>query len=209
MQDIHRVEFPLPLAFGARGGPSRLTEISTSVSGHEQRNAPHSLSRRRYDVGAGLKSTADLETLITFFEARMGQLYGFLFLDPLDHLSCKCDEDPAATDQDLGLGDGERTQFLLVKSYADSAATTLRPIAFPDEDSLLVAVDGAPVTATYNQQTACVVLSDAPAEGAVVTAGYRFFTPVRFDMAGLEISLEAFGAGQVISIPLVEVLPHG
>jgi len=191
MQDIHRVEFPLTLSFGVRGGPTRLTEISTSVSGHEQRNAPHRLSRRRYDVGAGVKSTTDLETLIEFFEARMGQLYGFLFSDPLDHMSCKCDAFPAATDQNLGLGDGVRTQFALVKTYADAAATTLRPIRFPQEDSLVVAVDGIATAASYQQETGCVTLTTPPAEGSVITAGYRFFTPVRFDMAGLEISLEA------------------
>ena len=45
-----------------------------------------------------------------------------------------------------------------------------------------------------------------PADGATVTAGYEFDVPVRFDTERLSVSLKAFKAGQIPSIPLVEVL---
>jgi uncharacterized protein (TIGR02217 family) len=38
-----------------------------------------------------------------------------------------------------------------------------------------------------------------------VTAGYEFDVPVRFDMEQLSISLAAFTAGHIPSIPLIEV----
>jgi uncharacterized protein (TIGR02217 family) len=40
-----------------------------------------------------------------------------------------------------------------------------------------------------------------------VTAGYEFDIPVRFDTDRIEISLAAFKAGSVPSVPLVEIRP--
>jgi len=42
--------------------------------------------------------------------------------------------------------------------------------------------------------------------GVVVTAGFRFDCPVRFDVDRLDVSLEAFGAGRVVGVPLVELV---
>jgi uncharacterized protein (TIGR02217 family) len=46
-----------------------------------------------------------------------------------------------------------------------------------------------------------------PAVGAAVSAGFEFDVPVRFDMDRLEISLTAFKAGQIPSVPMVEIAP--
>ena len=46
-----------------------------------------------------------------------------------------------------------------------------------------------------------------PSANAVVTAGYEFDVPVRFNTERLEVSLTAFKAGQIPSIPLIEVQP--
>jgi uncharacterized protein (TIGR02217 family) len=40
----------------------------------------------------------------------------------------------------------------------------------------------------------------------LITAGYAFDTPVRFDADRLDLSLDAFGAGRALSVPLIEVL---
>ena len=40
-----------------------------------------------------------------------------------------------------------------------------------------------------------------------ITAGFAFDVPVRFDTDHLVLSLSAFEAGQLPSVPLVEVLP--
>ena len=45
----------------------------------------------------------------------------------------------------------------------------------------------------------------APADGASITAGFAFDVPVRFDTDRLSISVESFHAGDVPSIPVVEV----
>jgi uncharacterized protein (TIGR02217 family) len=45
----------------------------------------------------------------------------------------------------------------------------------------------------------------APAAGAVVTAGFEFDVPVRFDTDRISASLAGFAAGEIPSIPVVEV----
>jgi uncharacterized protein (TIGR02217 family) len=46
-----------------------------------------------------------------------------------------------------------------------------------------------------------------PAEGLLVTAGFLFDVPVRFDTDFLEVDLAAFAAGEIPSIPVVEIRP--
>lgn len=205
---FHMVRFPFPLSFGARGGPERQTDIVQLASGHESRNSHVSQSRRRYDVGAGIKSLDDLHSLISFFEARHGQLYGFLFRDPMDFKSCAPQQAISASDQIIGHGDGDQTHFDLVKIYGDDQAEYSRKIAYPDVASLIVESDDVPALASWDEQTRQLVFSSAPAAGAVITAGFEFDVPVRFDMSQLDLALEGFGAGKAVNIPLIEVLPY-
>ncbi len=50
-----------------------------------------------------------------------------------------------------------------------------------------------------------VTLDAAPGEGAAVTAGFEFDTPVRFDADRIEVTLETFEAGRMAAAPLIEV----
>lgn len=204
MSQFHDVSFPFPLGFGARGGPSRRTEIVELASGREERNSPHAHARRRYDAGPGVKTLDDLAVLIAFFEARRGQLHAFRFRDPLDHKSCNPSQAPSATDQAIGTGDGVQTVFGLVKRYGDGADAYVRPIAHPVAGSVLAAVDGVPAAFSVNG-SGQLVFDAAPAPGASVTAGFKFDVPVRFNTAQLDIAVDAFEAGEVPSVPLVEI----
>jgi uncharacterized protein (TIGR02217 family) len=199
------VRFPFAVALGATGGPQRQTRIVTLASGREQRNTPWADSRRAWDAGPGVQSLDDVHALIAFFEARRGPLVGFRFRDPLDNRSCTPSQAPAATDQVLGTGDGERRDFQLVKHHASGAADWVRTIHKPVAGSVLVAVDGVAAGFAVDVTTGVVTLDEAPGEGAVVTAGFAFDCPVRFDTDRLEIGLDAIGAGAVPSVPLVEL----
>ena len=53
--------------------------------------------------------------------------------------------------------------------------------------------------------TGQVTFAAAPAAGAVVTAGFEFDVPVRFDTDRITASLAGFAAGEIPSIPVVEV----
>jgi uncharacterized protein (TIGR02217 family) len=50
-----------------------------------------------------------------------------------------------------------------------------------------------------------VQLTTPPAAGVVVTAGFEFDVPVRFDTDRIVTSLASFAAGEIPSIPVVEV----
>ncbi len=85
---FHEVRLPARLAFGSTGGVERRTEITTLASGFERRSTPWALGRRRYLIGANLRSLDDMAELVAFFEARRGRLYGFRFKDFADFKSC-------------------------------------------------------------------------------------------------------------------------
>lgn len=209
--DFHEVSFPLRLALQTSGGPVRRTEIVRLSNGLESRNARWAQARRRYDVGSSVKTLDDLYEVIAFFEARRGQLHGFRFRDPLDHRSGGPNAPIAPTDQVIGVGDGERATFQLSKRYGDAAAGSDRPIAKPVAGTVQVALDGVTVASgdlVIDSAAGTVTFaSGAPPAGVIVTAGFEFDVPVRFDIDRVEVHLTAFRAGQVPSITLVEIRP--
>lgn len=203
---FHEVRLPARLAFGSTGGVERRTEVVTLGSGFERRSTPWADGRRRYLIGANLRSLDDMAALTAFFEARRGRLYGFRFRDFADFKSCAPGAAPSATDQTLGEGDGARTTFALAKRYGDGSEAWSRRIAKPVADTVRVAVDGAPITRfAVDATTGVVTLEDAAPVGSAVTAGFEFDTPVRFDADRIEVTLEGFDAGRVAAVPLIEV----
>lgn len=206
MSGFHDVRFPERVGFGARGGPERLTEIVRLVSGAEERNARRAHSRRRWNAGYGVRGLRDLEEVLAFFEARLGRLHAFRFRDPLDHRSARAGAAVTAFDQVLGTGDGARAAFQLVKRYESGGHVYDRPVRLPAAGTVRVGVDGAEAAAqSVDALSGLVILDTAPSEGAVVTAGFEFDVPVRFDTDFLEADVAAFEAGEIPSIPLIEV----
>ncbi|MCX5576873.1 DUF2460 domain-containing protein [Kaistia terrae] len=205
---FHEIRFPTNIAFGSSGGPERRTEVVTLGSGGERRNARWAESRRRYDAGYGVRSLADLHQVIAFFEERRGKLFGFRWRDRADDSSTLPGSEPSATDQTLGVGDDAKMVFALKKTYGALHAPYERAIAKPVEGSVVLAVDGvATEDFAVDPATGLVTLAEAPADGAIVSAGFRFDVPVRFDSDQLVINLAAFEAGEIPSIPIVEIQP--
>ena len=211
LASFHDVRFPLAISFGATGGPERRNEIVSLTSGREKRNARFSQSRHHYDAGTGVRSLVDLHDVLVFFEARRGSLHAFRFRDPFDMKSCRPEEDVSPADQVLGTGDGVRARFPLIKTYGSGDDAYQRLIARPVIESLRIAVDGSeqssPGDFSFDQATGEIVFAPGavPGEGLEITAGYEFDVPVRFDTERMSMSLTAFKAGQIPSIPLIEV----
>ena len=204
---FHEVRFPTDLSRGATGGPERRTEIVTLASGAEERNTPWAHSRRRYDAGLGMRSLDDVDAVVAFFEARRGQLHGFRWRDWADWRSCAPSGQVGPFDQAIGRGDGAARAFGLVKRYASGGDTYARPIAKPTPGTVRVAVDGEEVPAAVDAATGLVTLDEAPAAGAAVTAGFEFDVPVRFDTDRIQVSVAGFEAGEVPSVPVLEIRP--
>ncbi len=206
---FHEVLFPAALSFGSSGGPERRTEVITLASGFEERNTTWAHSRRSYDAGIGLRSADDIHELIAFYEARLGKLYGFRWMDWSDHRSGEPSQSVTAMDQPLGIGDGVTSAFNLTKTYASGPASYVRPISKPVEESVLIAVDGVELTSgsdfTLDATTGVVSLDAIPAVGVSLTAGFKFHVPVRFDTDRIEVNLATFEAGEIPSILITEV----
>lgn len=207
---FHEVRFPIDLALGATGGPERRTEVVTLGSGQEQRNTRWADSRRRFNAGYGIKSLADLQTVIEFFEERRGRLFGFRFRDQLDWKSCKSNAEIAAVDQDIGTGDGQNRLFQLTKRYGGEAYGYIKTITKPVDGSVLVARNGVTVDPSeyvLNPETGLITFNEAstPESGDEISAGFLFDIPVRFDADEISVNLSHFEAGDIPSIPLVEL----
>ncbi len=206
MAAFHDVLFPLQLGYGAAGGPEFSTQVVVTGSGREQRNSQWSDARLYYDAGLGVRSEADLTALIGFFRARRGQAHGFRFSDPLDRSSAAAGAAVAATDQRLGTGDGVATRFPLVKTYGDANDPQIRRITRPVPVSIRVAIAGQEIRHGWSlAEGGNIDFEVAPPAGATVTAGYDFDVPVRFATDRIDVSVSGWRAGELPSVPLVEV----
>ena len=203
MQSFDDIPFPLEIGREAMATAEFSTNIVTTLSGHEQRNSGWSDARLSYDVGPGVRSEEELSRLLAFFRARRGAAIGFRFGDPFDFSSHAMTGEPMMLDQILGVGDGVRTAFPLVKHYGDSEQ--IRRITRPRAGSVSVAINGGSIDDWTLTDFGIIEFATAPADGAVVTAGFLFDVPVRFAEDRLEVSRATFGAGDMPSVPLVEL----
>ena len=208
---FHEVRFPASLSLGSLGGPERRTRVVEMSNGAEQRSTAWAHARRRYDAGLGMRSLDDLSDLVAFFEARQGRLFGFRWKDWADFKSCRPSATPAFDDQEIGVGDGVERMFSLSRAYRSGAQCIWRRIAKPVPGSVRLGVSGQPLTEGVHYEvdhaSGIVTLAAAPGTGAVVTAGFEFDVPVRFDTDRIAVSVASFQAGDVPTVPVVEVRP--
>jgi uncharacterized protein (TIGR02217 family) len=209
VMNFHEIRFPASLSFGSVGGPERRTDVVTLANGFEERNTPWAHSRRRYDAGLGMRSLDDVETLIAFFEARRGQMFGFRWKDWSDFKSSRASGDPAYGDQLIGTGDGVRTVYPLLKTYRSGGFDYARPIAKPVAGTVRIGVEQDEMQEGVDYEVdlarGLVTFQRPPDIDMSVTAGFEFDVPVRFDTDRIQTSVASFQAGDVPSVPVVEV----
>ena len=187
------VRFPIAVGREASVEPAFSTQVVTTASGAEQRNSDWADARLSFDAGPGVRGEAELKALIAFFRARRGAAVGFRFQDPFDH---------EAELEGLGMGDGTRTEFPLVRNYDGQVRRITRPVA----GTVRVYVEGEERAAGWTLLDKGVVAFDAPpAAGAEVRASFSFDVPVRFAEDRLMLGRATFAAGEVPSVPLIEI----
>jgi uncharacterized protein (TIGR02217 family) len=206
---FHEVQFPTGISKGSSGGPRRLTDIVTLRSGFEHRNTIWSHSRRSYNAGMGMQSIKDLYEVVEFFEARRGRLHGFRWKDWADYKS----KDPLSTvssiDIQIGVGDSTETDFQLIKIYSQSSNSYTRVIKKPVNGTVKIALDGVLKTEgtdySVDYTTGIIQFTSAPASGIVITSGFEFDVPVRFDIDQITVNVEQFNVGAVPDIEIIEI----
>lgn len=209
---IHFLETPrFPDNIGLHS--SSHTQFNTDVvvlkNGFEQRNARWSYPLHSYDVASGIKTEADLSMILHFFNSVRGRFIGFRFKDWLDYTSSPIlGKSITSTDQIIGIGDGNQREFALVKTYQIGALSQVRKINKPVANTVIVAVNGVfDQRFVINTPTGVVALPeeyDPPQENDIVSAGFEFDVPCRFDTDKLMIGLPYQNFGS-FTIPLVEI----
>jgi uncharacterized protein (TIGR02217 family) len=193
MDSFDDVLFPVALGREASAEPAFSTQVVTTASGAEHRNSDWADARLRFDAGPGLRDESQLKALLAFFRARRGAAIGFRFQDPFDH---EGEREP------IGTGDGTTTAFQLIKSYGSQKRTITRPVA----GSVTIFVAGEERAGGWSVEDKGLARFDSPpAAGEAVEASFRFDVPVRFAEDRLAFSLATFRAGEVQSVPLIEI----
>jgi uncharacterized protein (TIGR02217 family) len=196
------VRFPVALGREASVEPAFSTAVVTGAGGGEQRNSDWADARLRFDAGPGIRGEKDLHALIAFFRARRGAAQAFRFEDPFDNSSNAMTGAPGPADQALGTGDGVRTEFALLKHYGAQERRITRPVA----GSVRVSVGGVERVSGWTLgPLGTLSFDEPPAAGAAVRAGFRFDVPVRFAEDRLSVGRATFEAGEIASVPLIEV----
>ena len=205
---FHEVRFPDDISRGARGGPERRTQVVELASGDEERNASWADSRRRYDAAYGIRRADDLAAVIAFFEARNGRLHGFRWKDWGDYRSGLPSAPVTPIDQALGTGDGDDRDVpageALRERRAGLGAADREAGRRHGAGRARRRRGGSPAGRSM-RRPAIVTFATAPGAGVLVTAGFEFDVPVRFDTDRLDVTWDLDRLGSIASIPLVEV----
>jgi uncharacterized protein (TIGR02217 family) len=205
VQSFDDIIFPLEIGQSAAVTAEFSTNIVTTMAGHERRNSAWADARCSYDIAPGVRSEHELGVLLAFFRSRRGAAIGFRFRDPFDNSSNDMIAPPASSDQQIGIGNGLTTTFALVKHYGGNAQSQQRVITRPVAGSVLVANAGQDVAGWTINLAGQIEFENAPAPGAVITAGFWFDVPVRFAEDRIEVSRFSFEAGEMPSVPLIEI----
>ena len=175
--------------------PRWSTDLAEAASGDETANSNWANARHTFKLPRAIRDHDQFEDLKDHWMAMNGPARLFAFRDPLDFASARLpcpNVEPtiSRTDQQIGVGDGVTTSFQLVKTYTRGGASSQRTIQLPITSTVLVGLDGidppsfpfpGPYTFTVTREGGVVTFSGAIPVGVVVTAGYLFDVPVRFE----------------------------
>lgn len=181
---FHEIRFPINVSPGASGGPTARTDIKILRSGGETRRQIWSEQRREYNAGLSLTSLDKIYEAMEFFVLREGKLHGFRWRDWADF---------KVSNESL-VRTGEVYQLTRAG----------RAISKPVEGTVTVYVDGVEATG-YCDYTNGLVFAFQASPSSLVTAGFEFDVPVRFDVDEFTTSVETFEYGEAVSIKVIEL----
>lgn len=169
MSDAVLPTFP-GLKWGTTKTPMWSTRVQKSASGRELRASFYSYPIYKFSLsyevlrGNGL---AELQQLIGFFNARQGSYDTFLFQDP---------DDNSVTLQSIGLGDGTKTKFQLVRAMGGFVEPVFALNGTPS-----IYKNGTLMASGYTiNSTGLVTFTTAPANGDTLTWSGSFYYRCRF-----------------------------
>ena len=198
-------QFPTSVQYGAESGIQYNNQLITNYSGNEYISNIWTQAKHRFNVQY-IDTIDDLYTILEFFYAAKGKLNGFRLKNKLDYKSCGPTETISFTDQTLGTGDGNETDFQLKKTYTKVGLSTEYTVIKPVSGTVVISIDDVEQSSGWSVDTTTgiVTFSSAPSLGEVVKAGFEYDIPVRFDVDSIPITLESINHGAT-TISLVEL----
>lgn len=182
-------ELPVSISFGSAGAigwDSRIVENSAGFSARRPRMT-YGPSLRSYSAVLSVLSAADVATLQAFARCRRGSAHAFRFVDWRDHTNHQDGESDGSADGDriqIGVGDGSRVVWQIVKPYTDADGTTVtREITRPTVGTVQVWVDSLARTEgshyAVDYDTGRIVFKTPPAAGQDIDVAFQFAVPAR------------------------------
>lgn len=210
---FHNVEFPEEMSDGCTGGPVFLTTIATSTSGYEQRNISRQRAIGQWDVGHLMENDSTRLALLSFFRARKGMGYSFLFKDWQDYfvgMSWVNGVLTHGTPHAIAVGDATASYFQLGIVYSDSAGEDVRYITKPKPNAVKVYLNGAEQTYTthytINWTTGVISFVSPPGNGVLVQWTGEFYAHARFKTDAFSSQLHTPHVSEWSSVGIMEVL---
>lgn len=193
------VHLPDSLAIHVRRETQFRTDVVTTASGDEQRNAAWAQARHHFTLDSGAVTLAEARQIETFFRARNGRHGGFLLRDWL-HPHSGTGDTPAADNVVLQAADATR----LVFNVDIAGRRNIRPRA----DGFVLARNGRRLGAsdfTLDRREGRVHLTAAARPDTTLTAGFYFDVAVRFDADRLQIERLSADMVRLAPLALVEI----
>ncbi|MCP4100462.1 MAG: hypothetical protein GY750_03385 [Lentisphaerae bacterium] len=139
------LRFPIDISYGSSGGPNWNTKIVEYNSGHETRLQKWSRPRYSFDAVYGVRSVAQLNSLLATFHEARGSVHSFRYQDPQDY---------KVSDEPMTLDGTNASQ--LIKTYGSDANNFIRNITRPV--GVTFKVNGGDYSPSLNYLTGAVAL---------------------------------------------------
>lgn len=182
------------------------TDVVDYDTGLEQRNQIWPRPKRHWVLPYQVMREEYRTNLIKLFRRAHGKFRVFLFKDPYD-------EECALTECSI-TAVAAQVDFQLIKSYYPDEAETwsenktrIQPgNIFPPVIKVDNVTQMEDVDFTLDDDTGIITFSSAPGAGAVVTANYKFYCPVRFNTDIYEESTIYQAILDLGELPIIEVI---
>lgn len=199
------------------GAPRTSTTIGVASLGVEQRNRNWVKPLYRLSNPECIACHDTIEDLRDHWMVTDGPHLSFPMRNPYDFASVRLAAPGrvptlSPVDQVLGTGDGIEDTFQFRKTYTRGLFTKTHALVLPVESTVRVAVNAveifSPADFTIDREGGTITLADPPGMGVLVTAGFLYDVPVRFEADdSFEQVLKAFELDGVAGLSLWEVRP--
>lgn len=202
--EFDEVRFPTDVSYGSSGGPTFKTSIFEAFRGGEKRNIDWASPLMEFNVAYGIKTDAQMEKVIEFFQARRGRLRGFRYKNWANY---------QVVNGVIAVGDAVSTRFPIIRAYGFPAAQTykrLYKIVPGSVTGLNIAgetlVEGVDYAIDYNSGELVFRSDRVPGfQVPIKVTSLEFDEPVRFDIDRLDVVIEQYNNNSIGRLPLIGI----